>query len=84
MTDPSIHRDLGKLQGTVEAFTGEVRAWRKGIEDRLSAVEGRVEGIENREAERSGAVKAAKWAWGALSAFLGLLAGAFGSGYLAR
>lgn len=74
----NLHRDLGRIEGKLDAVITEMRASITGAHSRLDDHEKRIRAQEDREQERSGAVKAARWLWGAGTAALGLLGGAFG------
>jgi hypothetical protein len=71
----NLHRDLGRIEGKLDAVLSDMRS---DIRDH----EARIQKLEEADGERRGAVKAARWAWGFLTAAIGALAGAFGGGFV--
>jgi hypothetical protein len=73
----NLHRDLGRIEGKLDAVLADMRS-------QLGDHETRIRVLEDDKDQRAGAVKAARWLWGSLTAAFGIVAGAFGSGYLVR
>lgn len=67
----NLHRDLGRIEGKLDAVLSEARA---AIRDH----EARIRVLEEVHTEQTGAVKAARWLWGALMALVGFLGGSLG------
>lgn len=78
----NLHRDLGRIEGKIDAVLGEMRRDVRRAHSRLDEHDERLIIIEKRETERSGAVKAARWLWGGGTVFLGWLSGMLGGGYI--
>lgn len=79
----NLHRDLGRIEGKLDAVLSEMRRDISSAHDRLDDHEKRIRAQEDQEHERGGAIKAARWLWGAITALLGLLGGVAG-GHLIR
>lgn len=78
----NLHRDLGRIEGKLDAVIGEMRRDVRRAHSRIDDHETRIEVLEEREVARSGAVKAARWLYGALTVALGWIAGMFGGGFV--
>lgn len=76
----NLHRDLGRIEGKLDAVIGEMRRDVRRAHSRLDEHEGRLDVIENREVARSGALRAARWLYGAFVAVIGYVSGALGGG----
>lgn len=77
-----LERSLGRLEGKLDAVLSEMRGRLRSAETRLDDIEGWRKRIDARESERSGAVKAARWLYGALTALIGLIGGALGGRFI--
>lgn len=76
-------RDFGRLEGKLDAVLSEMRGRQRDAERRLGDLETWRKSVDLREGERTGAIKAARWLWGVITATLGLLGGVLG-GHLIR
>ena len=78
----NLHRDLGRIEGKLDAVLSETRAQLRDHEARIKVLE--VDNTEHKGAvaERKRLAAIAKWLWGAVIGLLGLLGGAIGSGHL--
>lgn len=77
----NLHRDIGRLEGKLDAVLVEMRGSLMQAHAILDNHGQRLEAIETLEDQRRGAVKAARWLWGGLTAALGLLIGLLGHLY---
>ena len=75
----NLHRDLGRIEGKLDAVLGEIRGDIGRLRQGHDELDQRVTRIEKAEAERHGAMKLARLLWGALAGLIGAVAGAAAS-----
>lgn len=75
----NLHRDLGRMEGKLDAVLSEMRSGLREAHSRLDDHEKRLRHQEDRETQQTGAIKAARWLWGVLTAAFGLLGGITGA-----
>jgi len=78
----NLHRDLGRIEGKLDAVIGEMRRDVRRAHERLDDHGKRLEVIEDREVGRAATVRAARWLYGAGVAVVGYVSGALGGGFL--
>lgn len=78
----NLHRDLGRIEGKLDAVIGEMRRDVRRAHTRLDDHEVRIETIEKREDERAGGLKVLRLVWAIATAFIGWVAGTVGGMYL--
>jgi hypothetical protein len=78
----NLHRDLGRIEGKLDAVLSDMRSQLRDHEDRLKVLEDDATEHKGAVAERKRLAALAKWLWGAVIGLVGILGGALGSGHL--
>lgn len=78
----NLHRDLGRIEGKLDAVIADMRRENRRAHDRLDDHDGRIKALETLEENRRGAIKAARWLWGAGTIAVGWVSGMIGGGYI--
>lgn len=76
MTQPThtdLQRDVGKMEGRMDALDRAMSEGFKRIEDALSKIDGRLDTIDTRESERKGAWRVIAWVSGGVSFVVSVL-----------
>lgn len=78
----NLHRDLGRIEGKLDAVLSDMRSQLRDHETRIQALED--DNLKHTGAveERKRLAALAKFAWGAVTALVGLLGGLLGSGHI--
>jgi uncharacterized glyoxalase superfamily metalloenzyme YdcJ len=75
----NLHRDIGRMEGKLDAVLSEMRGGLRLAHQRLDEHQKEIELLKQEDAERHGAIRLAKWLWGAILALLGIFLGLLGS-----
>lgn len=81
MAPTNLHRDLGRMEGKLDAVLSEMRDGLRQAHKRLDDHDEDIAALKKESNERHGAVKVALWLWGAITVLVGLIQS---SGYLHR
>lgn len=71
------------MEGKLDAVLSEMRGSLRSLSVTVKDHDTRILRLEETEAERTGAVKAARWLWGLITALIGLVMGTLG-GHIIR
>ena len=74
----NLHRDLGRIEGKLDAVLSDMRSQLRDHETRISALEDTDKVNRGAVQERKRLAALGKWLWGAITAALGLIGGALG------
>ena len=75
----NLHRDLGRIEGKLDAVLSETRAQLRDHEARIKVLEAVSREEQGAAQERKRLAAFGKWLWGAIMAALGLLGGILGA-----
>ena len=78
----NLHRDLGRIEGKLDAVLSDMRSQLRDHEDRIKVLEENDVKHEGAVEERKRLAALAKWAWGAVIAVIGLFGGLMGTGHI--